>query len=706
MKQTSSGSALVTDRRAEVGRRRIAPKAVETSDVTRFRGVLLATGIAAAVAVVAIVLVWVTGGDARNESPRALSLPHRAASIACESCHVKDYDPVHAADACRGCHAAQTSRRTGHAALLEAGTLQCIDCHDPHGADGGVRFTPEGRSIRYGHGVDVPVEAPAVSLGGALVTVAMPEAGACARCHATDDASDPIAPCLFGDPALGSARPVLCLDEHRDVLAATAEGRSAAWEAARSIAARRPVVDAPAAGTTSSGGMLGAAWVGSSFVAGLLALGLVRVARRTRDRPKKTTELPQNAVLPSKVVRRPQINTNTCIGCHSCVDACPYDVLEVHAYVAQVVRPDDCCGLTLCEQRCPNGSLVITDGEPIEDRPHMSDTLESLDSPGVFLAGDLTGLPLIRNAINQGTHVTRTIAAALHGRMGSMIDLVIVGAGPAGMSAALAAKSMGLRYVVLEQASVAESIRSFPRGKLVFDQPLGLPLIGDLWLEKATKEELLAKWQRIVHVEQLAIHEHHRVTAIERVAGGPPMGHLRVHHLHPDGRPGAVDTRRVLLAFGRRGSPRKLPLEIPESAQDHVHYSLADARSFANQRVVIVGLGDVAMEAAIAIAKQPGTTVTVSYRGTDFRRGKGKNVKEVKRLAEAGRITLALGTEVVELGPHQLVLAGKQGRTPIDYDALFVMIGTIAPWQFLDACGVHRVAHAPTPAAPPPPSGP
>jgi thioredoxin reductase len=373
--------------------------------------------------------------------------------------------------------------------------------------------------------------------------------------------------------------------------------------------------------------------------------------------------------------------------------------------VAQVVRPDDCCGLTLCEQRCPNGSLVITDGQPIEDRPHMTDTLECIDSPGVFLAGDLTGLPLIRNAINQGTHVTRTIAAGLQGRAGSMLDLVIVGSGPAGMSAALAAKSLGLRYVVLEQASVAESIRSFPRGKLVFDQPLGLPLIGDLWLEKATKEELLAKWQRIVHVEQLAIHEHHRVTSIERVAGGPPTGHLRVHHLDPEGRPACVDTRRVLLAFGRRGSPRKLPLEIPEQAQDHVHYSLADARSFAGQRVVIVGLGDVAMEAAIAIAKQPGSHVTVSYRGTDFRRGKGKNVKEIKRLAEAGRISLALGTEVAELRPTQLVLEGRQGRMPVDYDALFVMIGTIAPWEFLDACGVRRVAHAPAPAAPPPPGG-
>jgi thioredoxin reductase len=134
-----------------------------------------------------------------------------------------------------------------------------------------------------------------------------------------------------------------------------------------------------------------------------------------------------------------------------------------------------------------------------------------------------------------------------------------------------------------------------------------------------------------------------------------------------------------------------------------VHYSLADARSFAERRVVVVGLGDVAMEAAIAIAKQPGTTVTVSYRGDGFKRGKGKNVKEVKRLAEAGRLSLAFGTQVVEVGPDRLVLQSKEGRIPVAYDALFVMVGSIAPWQFLDACGVQRVSRVPAPAAPPAP---
>ena len=690
------GPTLVSDRRSEVGRRRIAPKAVDTSDVTRYRGVLLATVVGIAIALVAVAASWATGTPLRERRP--LSHPHREAGLTCESCHTKGAPLDQAVNMCTSCHGAHESQRSGHASLARDGTLTCTSCHDTHGADGGVTFRPDGSTLRYGHGTQMLVES--IELATPIerdLSVPVPDAARCGACHRIDDTNDPIAPCVLhtGD---SKSRPAVCFDEHQSVLLATARGRTAAWEAARRVVEVAPVVEAPG---VERGAFLPMLWVGSGMLAGLLVLGGHRLGTRLRTRTRRTTELPQQAVLPAKVVRLPQINTNTCIGCHACVDACPYDVLEVHNYVAQVVRPDDCCGLTLCEQRCPNGSLLITDGAPIEDRPHMGNDLQSIDSPGVYLAGDLTGLPLIRNAINQGTHVVRTIAASLgQQRGGGMLDLVIIGAGPAGLSAALEAKAQGLRACVLEQGSVAESIRSFPRGKLVFDQPLGLPLIGDLWLEKSTKEELLAKWLRIVHMQQLPIHEGHRVLSIERVGQGPPTGHLCVRYLTPDGQPMALEARRVLLAFGRRGSPRKLDVEIPDAALDHVHYSLADARSFANQRVIVLGLGDVAMEAAIALAGQPGTQVALSYRGRDFRRGKGRNVAEVKRLAAAGRIALHFGTEVERVEPGRLTLRSAEGPIVLDHDAMFVMIGTIAPWQFLEACGVKRVVDAPTPDLP------
>jgi predicted CXXCH cytochrome family protein len=693
MPPESRGPALVSDRRSEVGRRRVAPTAVETSDVTRYRGVLVAVIVGVLATLAAVAVSWATGVPIAESRP--LSRPHRAAGLTCKSCHEGRESLAAAVDACVGCHGPHDSRRAGHASLAREGTLVCTSCHEVHGADNGVTFRLDGSAIRYGHGAELEVEGVVFPTWiDRDLSVPVPEASRCGACHALEGALDPIAPCLV--PSEGVAReqrPAVCFDEHRDVLLATAEGRTAAWEAARQVVDVAPVV---AAAPARPGRGVPGSWVGLGLLAGLLTLGGQRLLTRVRTQRKRPTELPEQAVLPAKVVRLPQINTNTCIGCHACVDACPYDVLEVHNYVAQVVRPDDCCGLTLCEQRCPNGSLQITDGAPIDDRPHMSDDLQSIDSPGIYLAGDLTGLPLIRNAINQGAHVVRTIAASLDPRRtGSMLDLVIIGAGPAGMSAALEAKAQGLRYCVLEQGSVAESIRSFPRGKLVFDQPLGLPLIGDLWLQKATKEELLAKWLRIVHMQQLAIHEGHRVLGIDRVAGGPPTGHLCVRYLGLDGQTLAVEARRVLLAFGRRGSPRKLTVEIPDTAASHVHYSLADARSFANMHVLVLGLGDVAMEAAIALANQPGTTVTVSYRGADFRRGKSRNVAEVKRLAAAGRIRLLFGTEVGRVDAGRVTLTSAEGPLEVDVDAVFVMIGTIAPWQFLEACGVKRITNAP-----------
>ncbi len=252
----------------------------------------------------------------------------------------------------------------------------------------------------------------------------------------------------------------------------------------------------------------------------------------------------------------------------------------------------------------------------------------------------------------------------------------------------LAAAEAGLRTVTLEQGSVAESIQSFPRGKLVFDQPLGLPLEGDLWLSESTKEELLGQWRRIIRARRLPIEEGTRVTAVVRRPGPTPQFEVQAHTAAG---PRTWITRRVILALGRRGTPRKLPVAVPEALQSRVHYSLADARSLAGRRVLIVGLGDVAMEAAIALARQPDTTVTVSYRGDDFRRGKGRNIEQVKRLTAAGRIDLRLRTEVERIEPGEIILRSPDGPQPIPWDTLLVMIGSLAPWDFLEQAGVRRV---------------
>ena len=694
-------------------RRRSAPRAESSSDVTRFRGLWQACALAGA-AVVLVVLVQ-TGRDALRGAPGELAWPHARAGLSCAMCHgAERVAPL--ASACKHCHGPRQHTRVGHAAQAAAGTLACSNCHREHIDHGGVIFAPDGSARRYGLGTGtIAISGLATNSAGyrpkTQVTVPVIPAATCARCHHIDDPGDPASACVLEEQrALGEQRPTICFDEHRPV-AAVEPGvsllRDPAWEAAREAVSLVP----RAPGGTAGRGRA-PVWVILAVLFGLGVYFVPRVIISLRAGRKDRRERERAAlVAPPRERKLPTINTSTCIGCYACVDACPYDVLAIRDYVATVARPADCCGLTLCEQRCPNGSLRMGDGQPITDSPVTDERLQSQDVVGLYLAGDITGLPLIRNAINQGAHAARSVARDL-ARAGKSLgamerDVVIVGAGPAGLSAALAARAAGLDYVVLEQQTVAASVSSFPRGKLVFDQPLELPLIGDLWLQEATKEELLGQWLRIVRRHELIVREHTRVTAIaplmndERSRAEEPAGFI-VSAATSAGGAGADDVesaleiraRRVIVAIGRRGSPRRLAIDIPGEMAERVFYSLADARSFAGQQTLVVGLGDVAMEAAIALSRQPGTAVTVSYRGADFRRGKARTIAEFRRRMDAGAIRALFSTEVVSLMAGRAELASAEGLVTVACDAVFVLIGSIPPSALLREFGLRVVALA------------
>lgn len=636
-----------------------------TSDETRVRWVLLLCGVLAVV--VAVAALW---SERDRVYAGALSRPHQRAELKCASCHQETGEPE---SACTTCHGAHPSARAGHRDATQQGALTCISCHRIHEDAGGVAVSA-GQAWRFGTPAQTLVPIDAVRGEGVVPVI---PAEACGRCHALQDPQDPVARCL------GPANMSLCFDEHVAVRGSTlgtaqgAQERMTLWTVAREVVAAQPEPPRP---PTQNTNLLWGTVATSLFVA--TAAWAWGQRPGTRARPDEDAPLD---VAPPKRRRLPQIDASTCLGCSACVDACPYDVLKIERYVAELARPDDCCGLILCEQKCPNGSLVVHDGPPIEDRPEVHDDLESADVPGLYLAGDLTGMPLIRNAINQGAVAVRSLVAGLpRQRDANALDVVIVGAGPSGLSAALEAKKQGLRFAVLEQGALAQSIRSFPRGKLVFDQPLQVPLIGDLWLAEATKEELLRQWTRIARKHALPIHEHHRVGAIERRAENFV---ITAHTPDEDARFVAA---RVVLAIGRRGTPRTLEAPLHPAMETHVHHSLADARTFAGRACVVVGLGDVAMEAAVALAHQPHTPVTLVARGEDFRRGKARNIEAVQRAVEAGRIVLHWNSAVETVDDGAVVLRSGDERTRVPAESMFVMIGSIAPWAFLAAVGVRR----------------
>lgn len=387
--------------------------------------------------------------------------------------------------------------------------------------------------------------------------------------------------------------------------------------------------------------------------------------------------------MPAPSLRLPVVDAGRCLGCHACAEVCPFDVLTIERHLAVVARPEACCGVGTCADVCPNGSLRLAERARGPARPPVDDHLESLDRAGVFLAGDLTGVPLIRNAIGQGVRVADRIASQLGpaAREGD-VDLVVVGAGPAGLAAALRARELGVSCVVLEQGQLAASIRSFPRGKIIHDPPLELPLEGPLWLRESTKEELVAQWTRIVRTRRLDLREGHRVVAVD----GTPGAFLVRAEAGEGTR--TVRARRVLIATGQRGTPRGLDAAVAPGAASRVVHALSDARALAGSRVLVVGLGDSAMEAIVALAPQPGTTVTVSYRGRDFARGRASNIAAVRRLVDAGRVRIVFSSRVTAVDEDLAHLEAPDGPVRVPFDQVLALLGGVPSRALLDSVGV------------------
>ena len=374
----------------------------------------------------------------------------------------------------------------------------------------------------------------------------------------------------------------------------------------------------------------------------------------------------------------PEIDASQCIGCGACVRACPEgDILGLINGKAVLVEPSECIGHGQCRVACPADAIRLVFGTERRgvDIPHVSSDFQT-NVPGIFIAGELGGMGLIRNAIEQGSKAIDSVRAL--GGLGrpNVYDVVIVGGGPAGFAASLAAMQHRLRSVTIEQESFGGTVAHYPRGKLVMTAPATLPLIGKVKFRQVSKEKLLEFWHSAARRTGLRINYGERVESVKPIGSNFEVSTTR----------GRYPTRSVLLAIGRRGTPRQLG--VPGEHLPKVVYRLTDPQQYRGKHVLVVGGGDSALEAAASVAAEPGTTVTLSHRNEGFSRAKMKNRENVAAARRSGRLKMLMQSEVKRIGPKDVEIVYKGKRTAIRNDAVIICAGGILPTPFLKSIGI------------------
>ena len=380
-------------------------------------------------------------------------------------------------------------------------------------------------------------------------------------------------------------------------------------------------------------------------------------------------------------LRHPFIDLSRCFGCGACVRACPEDgVLGLIHGQAAVLHGARCVGHGLCAQACPVEAVALTLGDVKgrTDLPAVTEKFEAVGVPGLYLAGEVTGHALIRTAVAQGTTVADAIADRPGRRpKGDALDLCIVGAGPAGLACSLQAKARGLDFVTLDRESLGGTVARYPRRKLVMTQPVELPLVGRLSRLSYEKEQLMEVWADAAKEHGLPIRTVVDFLGLDRGPDGTFTVRTNV---------GDHKARTVVLALGRRGTPRKLG--VPGESLDKVAYNLLDANAYSGRRLLVVGGGDSAVEAAMAFADQEGNEVTISYRQAAFSRLKARNEKRLDGYLRRGRIALLMESSVIEIAKDRVRLRVGDRELELENDHVFVMIGGTPPFDLLKKSGV------------------
>ena len=399
-------------------------------------------------------------------------------------------------------------------------------------------------------------------------------------------------------------------------------------------------------------------------------------AREAAEKGKLFSEGPK--------AQHPHIDSNYCIGCATCTSVCPEgDVLAMIGGKAVIVNGHKCIGHGLCADACPVGAITMVMASPsmAVDMPTLNPEYETTVS-NLFIVGELGGLALIKNAVNQGRDCVDNIASRLK-QPGSPLsaegvhDLIVIGAGPAGISASLRAIEHKLKYLTIERDEIGGTVAKYPRQKLVMTSPVEFPMYGKFKKMQLSKENLLAFWDMILNRSDFNVTTGEKVEDVQK----DDQGIFTVTTASNQYR-----SRAVILALGRAGEPRKLGVKGEDLPK--VMYRLIEADHYINKKILVIGGGDSAVEAAMGLAHQVGNQVTLSYRSERFSRIKERNAIRIDECARSGKVKLLFNSNPLEFTPQSVILEVAGVKQEIPNDFVWIFAGGTPPNAFLKKIGV------------------
>lgn len=398
-------------------------------------------------------------------------------------------------------------------------------------------------------------------------------------------------------------------------------------------------------------------------------------AREAAEKGKVFSEGPK--------AQHPYIDTNYCIGCGTCTSVCPEgDVLAMIGGKAVIVNGHKCIGHGLCADACPVGAITMVMASPSMggDVPYLTPEYETT-VPNLFIVGELGGLALIKNAVNQGRDCVDTISARLKATTQRAVPdvyaLIVIGAGPAGISASLRAIENKLNYLTIERDEIGGTVSKYPRQKLVMTSPVEFPMYGKFKKMQLSKENLLAFWDMILNRADFNVSTGEQVDDIQKGSDGIFVVATATNRYR---------AQAVILALGKAGEPRKLGVKGEDLPK--VMYRLIEADHYINKNILVVGGGDSAVEAAMGLASQAGNQVTLSYRSGEFSRIKERNARRIEDCIRSGKVRVLFNSNPIEFKSDSVMLdvAGTSKEIPNDF--VWVFAGGTPPNAFLKKIGV------------------